>query len=91
MNSIDAMPQLTKETMPLVLDHSVRRLPDLPPDSLVSREVAAKALGIVPGTLSNWVSQEKRMKNGVPLRVVKLGHLARYRVGDILNLIRGES
>ena len=92
---VDVMPLLRDEVEPQVLLHAVKRLDELPENSLVSREVAAAALGVSPGTLANWASREKRSKaTGVPLRVIRLGSgpkaRVRYRVGDILNLISGK-
>ena len=93
---VDMMPRLRREAEPFVLLHAVKQLDELPENSLVSREVAAAALGLSPGTLANWASSEHRNKTtGAPLRVIRLGNgpraPVRYRVGDVLNLIRGDA
>ena len=46
-------------------------------DRLLTRDEAAKILGIAPMTMRCWVTR----RYGPP--IIKVGHLARYRVGDL--------
>lgn len=47
-------------------------------DIFVSREEAAKILGVKPGTLSVWASTKK-----YPLKYIKVGSKVRYKKSDL--------
>lgn len=51
-------------------------------DRLLSREEAAKLLGVSPGTLAVWACTKRY---GLP--VVKMGKLAKYQMSDLLEFI----
>ena len=64
-------PDLASESLP--------DLRSLPPDTLLSPEQAADALGLKPSTLSIW-----RSVGRYNLPYIKAGRMVRYRVGDVL-------
>ena len=51
---------------------------------LLTREAAAKYLGISPATLAKWASEKTQ-----PLPYVKIGRLVRYRITDLDAYIAG--
>jgi len=55
-------------------------------DSLLTRKEAAAYLGVKEITLAIWKSTKR---NGLP--VVKVGRLAKYRYGDLLNFVERQT
>lgn len=55
-------------------------------NKLLTRQEAADFLGVSKGTLEVWSSTKR-----YPLPVVKIGHLAKYRMSDLLNFIEGRT
>jgi excisionase family DNA binding protein len=53
---------------------------------LMTREQAAKYLGLAPQTLAVWAMQKHRMRHQLPF--IKVGRLIRYRKVDLDEFIR---
>ncbi|OGT11441.1 MAG: hypothetical protein A2X77_04425 [Gammaproteobacteria bacterium GWE2_42_36] len=51
-------------------------------EKILSREEAAKFLGVSRGTLDVWASTRR-----YPLPVVKVGRLSKYRLSDLLKFL----
>ena len=77
-NPSQSLPNV-REHKPDLRSESLPDLRGLPPDTLLSPEQAAQALGLKPATLSIW-----RCTGRYNLRFVKAGRLIRYRAGDVV-------
>lgn len=61
-------------------------------NKLLSREEAAKYLGVSPKTLQAWQTKEHSPDSIlVPLPYVKVGHLVKYKLSDLNDFIKRQT
>lgn len=63
--------------------HSIEKHYQQDPERLITREEAARMLGIQPATLAKWACQRK-----TDLPMVKIGSRVRYRLLDVKEFIK---
>lgn len=61
-------------------------MPDYHPNRLLSRKEAAEFLGVTEMTLAIWKSTKR-----YPIPCVKVGRLAKYRYGDLLEFVESRT
>ena len=80
------MLSLSCKTDPTQFGPEITTMDELRPNKLLSREEAARFLGVKKGTLEVWASTGR-----YELPVVKIGRLAKYRLSDLMDFIEART